>query len=260
MSLQEISLLGLSGIFTLAAPQFLKFREKMSKNSKPETYSKREVIKFTVFNMTLNAAAYFGFMLIFLGIITKPGVNLDLPIYLVAAFFLLASGITFYGCGIYMTSVIIETLTPNTFRKTPELRRQLLATHLFHGPISHIIIFSGFIVSGALLAILDLATGTSADSFSRLLLISGALLGLSVGYAQITNGTAPFHTITGIVCVAVLFFVDQFQNWKFTSSPVGIYMVGFFVTFLLLNTYYFNFHWKWKNLWGRAGYREYKQP
>jgi len=258
MSLQEISLVSLSGIFTLAAPQFLRFRERMSKDSKPETYSKKSVIRFTAFNLFLNSLAYFGFMLIFLSIITKPGITFDIPLFLAAAFFLLSSGVTFYGCGIYMTAVIIDTLTPKHVRNAPHLRKQLLATNLFHGPVSHIIIFSGFIVSGALLAILDLSTVPTPDSLPKLVLFSGAILGLSMGYAQITNGTAPYQTVTGIVCIIALFLLDKFGNWKFTSSPMGIYMIGFFVTFLLLNLYYFNFHWKWKNLWNRSGYREYK--
>lgn len=258
MSIQEISLVSLSGIFALAAPPFLRFRERMSKNSKPETYSKKSVIKFTTLNIFINSLAYFGFMLIFLSIITKPGIVFDLQLFLTAAFFLLASGITFYGCGIYLTAVIIDTLTPIRVRNTPNLRKQLLATSLFHGPISHIIIFSGFIVSGALLAALDLSTGPTPDALPKLVLVSGAILGLSMGYAQITNGTAPYQTVTGLICVAALFLLDKIGNWKFTESPMGIYMVGFFVTFLLLNVYYFNFHWKWKNLWGRAGYRAYK--
>src|SRR3990172_2097496 len=176
MALQELSLVGLSGIFAIAAPQFLRFREKMSKNSNPETYSKKQVIRFTALNIFLNSFAYFGFMLIFLSIITKPDVVFTFPLYLTSAFFLLAAGVTFYGCGIYLTSVIIDTLTPKEARKTPELRKQLLATTMFHGPISHIIIFSGFIVSGALLAMLDLSTGPTLDTLPRYILVSGAIL------------------------------------------------------------------------------------
>lgn len=258
MSLQEISLVGLSGVFTLAAPPFLRFRERMSKNSKPENYSKKSVVKFTAFNIFINSLAYFGFMLIFLSIITKPGIVFDLELYLTAAFFLLASGITFYGCGIYLTAVIIDTLTPKHLRNSPPLRKQLLATSIFHGPISHVIIFSGFIVSAALLAALDLSTGPNPVALSKLVLVSGAILGLSMGYAQITNGTAPYQTVTGIVCIVALFVLDNLENWKFTQSPMGIYMIGFFITFILLNIYYFNFRWKWKNLWSRGGYRAYK--
>lgn len=257
MALQELSFVGMSGIFALAAPYYLRFRAKMSKHSKPETYSKRQILRFTTVNLTLNAMAYFGFMLIFLSIITKPNVTFSLPIYLISAFFLLAAGITFYGSGMYMASVVIETLTPEIAKKSEDFKRQFLSINLFHGPISHIVIFSGFIVAGVLLALLDLATGPTLESIPRLILASGAILGLSMGYAQITNGTAPYHTITGIVCIIAIFIVDQYEKWEFTSSPVGIFMIGFFVTFMLLNLYYFTFRWKWKNLWSRSGYREY---
>ena len=257
MALQEISLVGLSGVFAIAAPPFLRFRERMSRNASPKTYTKKDVMRFTAFNIFINSLAYFGFMLIFLSILRKPNVVFSLPLYLVSAFFLLAAGITFYGSGVYMTSVIIDTLTPKEVRKNPKLRKQLLATHLFHGPISHIIIFSGFIISGVLLTILDLSTGPTLDSLPKLILVSGAILGFFMGYAQITNGTAPYQTITGLFCVVALFILDKFENWKFTSSPLGAYLIGFFITFLLLNIYYIAFQWKWKNLWGRAGYREY---
>lgn len=249
--------MGLSSLFAIATPPFLRFRERMSRNANPKTYTKKDVMRFTAFNIFINSFTYFGFMLIFLSILKKPNVVFTLPLYLISAFFLLAAGITFYGSGIYMTSVIIDTLTPKEVRKNLKLRKQLLATHLFHGPISHIIIFSGFIVSGALLTILDLSTGPTLDSLPKLILVSGAILGLFMGYAQITNGSAPYQTITGLFCVAALFILDKFENWKFTLSPLGAYMIGFFITFLLLNLYYIIFQWKWKNLWGRSGYREY---
>lgn len=259
MSLQEASLVSLSSVFTLAAaPSFLYYRKRMSKDKKPENHSRRNIAKFTAFNLALNSLAYTGYMVVFLGIITKPGVTYSFPIILVATLFLLAAAITFYGCGIYMTAVIIETLTPQQLRKVPYFKRQFTATNMFHGPISHILIFSGFLVAGALLCVLDLMTGPSLDSIPRIFLISGAILGLSMGYAQITNGSAPFHTVTGIVCVIALFVLDKIEGWKFTSSPVGVYMIGFIVTFLVLNLYFFTFHWKWKNLWHRSGYREYQ--
>ncbi len=250
--------MGLSSIFAIAAPPFLRFRERMSRNASPKTYTRKDVIRFTTFNVFINSLAYFGFMLIFLSIIRKPHVIFSLPLYLISALFLLSAGITFYGSGIYMTSVIIDTLTPKEVRKNEKLRKQLLATHLFHGPISHIIIFSGFIISGVLLTILDLSTGPTLDSLPKLILVSGAILGLFMGYAQITNGTAPYQTITGLFCVVALFILDKFENWRFTLSPLGAYMIGFFITFLLLNIYYIAFQWKWKNLWGRAGYRDWK--
>lgn len=257
MSLQEISLLTLSGLFTVVSPTFLYYRKRMSKNSKPENYSKRRILEFTGFNMAINSVAYFSFMLVFLGIITKPGVVFTVPLVLLSAFFLLAAAVTFYGCGMYIASVIIDIYTPRQLRKIPYLRRQAIATDIFHGPISHIIIFSGFIIAAVLLCILDLMTGPTLDSIPRLLLIGGAILGLSMGYAQIVNGTAPYQTITGIVSVIALVFLDWLQGWKFTGSPVGIYMIGFIITFLFLNIYYITFHWKFHNIWTRSGYREY---
>ena len=128
---------------------------------------------------------------------------------------------------------------------------------MFHGPISHIIMFSGFIIAAALLSILDLMTGPTLESIPRLLLISGVIMGLSMGYAQIVNGTAPYHTITGIISAIALVILDRIEGWKFTASPMGIYMIGFTATFLILNAYYFTFHWKWINIWGRSGYGEY---
>lgn len=257
MSLQEISLVSLSGLFTIASPAFLYYRKRMSKHAKPETYSKKRILEFTTFNMTITSVAYFGFMLVFLGIITKPNIVINIPLILLSAFFLLAAGVTFYGCGIYITSVIIDTFTPKHFRKLPYLRRQTVATDMFHGPISHVIMFSSFIIAAALLSILDLMTGPTLDSIPRLLLVSGAIMGLSMGYAQIVNGTAPYQTITGILSAIALILLDWLRGWKFTGSPVGVYMMGFIITFLVLNIYYITFHWRWQNLWNRSGYREY---
>ena len=257
MSFQEISLVSLSGIYALAAPVFLYYRKRMSKKKNPQDHSKKRILEFIAFNLALNSVAYFGFMLIFLEIITKPGITFTIPLLLLSAFFLLATGITFYGSGIYITSVITDTFTPKQLRKIPYLRRQSIAIDMFHGPISHIIMFSGAIVAGALLCILDLTTGPTLDSLPRLLLVSGAIMGLSMGYSQITNGTAPYQTITGIVSVIALFVLDKLQGWEFTSSPIGVYMIGFILTFVLLDIYFITFHWKFQNLWGRSGYREY---
>jgi hypothetical protein len=257
MSLQEISLVSLSSGFAIAAPSFLYFRKKMSKEKEPSKHSRNRIIRFTAYNLILNSLAYFGFMLVFLGIISKPGVTMNLPLVFASTCFLLASAITFYGCGIYITAVITETLTPQEFRKMPYFKRQFTVTNMFHGPISHTIIFSGFIVAGALLCILDLMTGPTIDSIPRLLLVGGGIMGLSMGYSQIINGSAPYHTVIGIVSVVGLYVLDRVEGWKFTSSPVGIFMIGFFVAFLLLNIYTIIFRWKGKNIWGRSGYREY---
>lgn len=257
MSLQELSLVALSGAFSLAAPSFLYFRRKMSKEKAPEKQSRKRILRFTAFNLILNSLAYFGIMLTFLSVITKPGVIMTPTLTIISTFFLLAGAVTFYGCGMYITAVITETLTPQQFRKLPYFRRQFIATNMLHGPVSHTIMFSGFIVAGALLVILDMITGTPLESLPRLFLVCGALLGLSMGYAQIVNGSAPFHTITGIISVIALVILDRFNDWKFTGSPIGVYMMGFLITFLILNIYTIMFRWKWKNLWNRSGYREY---
>lgn len=258
MSLQEISLVGLSGLSTFGAPFFLYFRKKMSREKQPSKHSRNRILKFIAYNLIFNSIAYLGFILTFLNVLTKPGLVISTPIIVVSTLFLAASAISFYGCGIYITAVIIETLTPPEFRKIPYLKRQFVATNMFHGPVSHTIMLSGYIVAFSLLCILDLMTGTTLSSLPRLFLISGALLGLSVGYAQITNGSAPFHTITGILSVVALIILDRLEGWKFTSSPIGVYMIGFLITFLLLNLYTIMFRWKLQNLWGRSGYREYK--
>ena len=258
MSLQEISLVGLSSLFTVAAPYFLYFRKKMSREKDPAKHSRSRIFKFISYNLLINSVAYIGFMVTFMSILSKPHVAIQSPyVIILSTLFLIAAAISFYGCGMYITAVIIETLTPPQFRKVPYLKRQFTVTNLFHGPVSHTLMFSGYIVAFALLCILDIVTGPSLSSIPRLFLISGALLGLSVGYAQITNGSAPFQTITGILSALALIILDRVEGWKFTESPVGIYMIGFITTFLILNLYYFTFHWKWKNIWHRSGYREY---
>jgi len=257
MSLEEISLVGLSGLSAFGVTFFNRFRNRMSRDKEPSKHSRNRILKFIAFNLILNAVAYIGFILTFLNVFTKPGIVITTPIILVSALFLISSAITFYGCGIYITAVILETLTPPGFRKLPYLSRQFKVTNMFHGPISHTIMFSGYIIAFSLLCVLDLMTGPSISSIPRLFLISGALLGLSAGYAQISSGNAPFQTITGVLSVIALVILDQVEGWKFTQSPIGIYMIGFFITFLFLNVYTIVFRWKGKNIWSRSGYREY---
>jgi hypothetical protein len=219
----------------LGVPGYIFFRERMVKKPLHQrSHSGRRVVKLTAINFVLNLMAALYFTSFFVLILQRTS-YLHNPLLLVQIMiYLIIVWLTFYGNGIYLTSIVLEDFTLPDLRVVKSFKTQFIATHLFHGPISHILIYSGWMSVMLILAIVDSYLKLSIPtSYWPILLVSGGMLGVLFAFGQIYNGTAVYQFMTGTVSSVIIAVILIFNQISLSFVPVAAYFVGFAIAFEL---------------------------
>lgn len=238
----EVLLLLLPAITILGVPVYIFFRERMVRRKKRESDDTRlRVFKITIINMLLNSAVSVYFFLLFIEIF--PRLSILIPgNAIMTIVFMVIMGLTFYGNGIYITSIVLEDYTLPQLRRVPHFKTQFIATHLFHGPISHILIYSGWLLVFFMLAMLEGAsTIPTPMTLTKLLVIGGSITGFAYAVAQIYNGTTPYQFITGTILLAIFLLIGPLEGVVFGYSPMGTFYLSLNILFELTLLGYFAF-------------------
>lgn len=200
----EILLLLLPIILIIGVPAYIFLREKMVKrHEESRDFTKRRVFKLTVSNFSVNSLMFVYFSLLF---VSAAGSNVNYPVIFQLGFlFTMAVCLTYYGNGIYITAIVIENYTVLELRKLDPFRKQFVATHLFHGPISHVLIYAGWLLALFVITLLDMAVSNRANEINAQMLIpAGIIAGLAYVVALIYNGTAPYLLIVALSMLFIL--------------------------------------------------------
>lgn len=254
MSTSEILLLGIPIILLVTIPIYSIIRERMT-GSGPirfirawmagkkvdikstlwmpakKDFSRKRVFKLTFANLLLNTVAT---ALSFALLLETTPLTLSLTTGQISLILLLFFTIclTYYGNGIYVTSVVIEAYTLLEIRKLSAFKTQFVGTHLFHGPISHIFIYSGWIVVFLLLALLDLSGSKLTPIVSGMVFLAAATIsGGAYGLAQIINGTAFFQVITGLIALIIFCGEMIWRPVNLWEHPIALYFLILIFTF-----------------------------
>lgn len=144
----------------------------------------------------------------------------------------MSAGATFYGNGIYITSIILEAYTLPQVQRIREYRTQFIATHLFHGPISHVLIYSGWPIAMFFLSLLELG-GSDVNYPVLILSIGGMATAIAYSFGQIYNHTYQFQMLTNtILGIALLIFFGS-------GGPIYTYSLIFTITSAIVLWCYF---------------------
>lgn len=224
MGLNSIILLIFSLGITVGTPIYIFFREKMGNRTiQTSDFSKQRVFKLTTINFFLNGLAglvLLGILLNLLAVIE----SFEIYQNVLALLFLVSAGATYYGNGIYITSIMLEAYTLPQLQKIKEFETQFIATHLFHGPISHFLIYSGWPLAMFFLALLELTSLQPTNLFGFLLIIGGITTAITYSIGQIYNHTYPYQMITNAVLgIILLLFFPVTKH----MGPVYIYSLTF---------------------------------
>lgn len=229
-------LLTLPLAITVGVPLYIFFRNSMVKKEKEEKdFSRRRVLRLTSINLALNslAAAYFLVMYAVLSL----GTTID-PLGLSFAACLFFSILfTFYGNGIYITSIVLEAYTMPQLRRIDYFKTQFIATHLFHGPISHILIYSGWLTALYFSSLVNIINPTLPVQVWPLL-VGGLTTGVAYAVGQIYNKTAPYQFITGLILTTSLSLVLVLGKYDLSQLPVAAFFLTTgvsYVTVLLVD-------------------------
>lgn len=249
MTLMDLELLVIlfSLIYCVAIPVYLLYREKMTgsgildyfagffpkqyqrlslnNHKRKQDYGKKRILKLTAFNLLGNSvlAAFAVLVLLIINPIYSP---LSWGLILVT-FFLIC--LTYYGAGIYITTIVIEAYTKISLRRIYSFKTQFLGISLFHGAVSHFFVCAGWIGVIAVLGIMDFLVGVPKTVQSPILVIGcGAAFALFTSIGQVVNKTAMVQlfsaTITYLIFFAVLIL---------TSSQLSTHTMGMFAASIL---------------------------
>jgi hypothetical protein len=192
-------------------------------------YTYRRVVTLTLTNIAVISTVYLFFQLMFISVLHFQFPYSSFSIF-ISILFLLASGITFYGCGIYITSIVLEAYTLPRLKKQNAFKTQFIATRLFHGPISHFLIYSGFIFAFFLLAILELFSPFVMEPHPLVSLL-GLPIGIIYALAQIYNKTYRYQLVVSLFCLFIFLILrTQIQH----SGTLSMYFLLFSVAFVIV--------------------------
>lgn len=231
MTLTELWLWACSITLIIFTPIYFFFRGKMNrKKLYLSNYSKKRVVKLTLINIIIHILSFLLFLSIYFTLMSKVSV-FNYEYLVISVMLFLIYGLIFYGGGIYITSIVLEAYTIPELTKSEFFKTQFLAIKLFHHPISHFLVFSGWMLIFLLLAVLDSAIGHSSITHTKTLVLLGSITGFVYAYQQIKNGTAVFQIPTGIFCMLLLLLNFQLRHIGITSTSLGTYFIAFISLF-----------------------------
>lgn len=238
MLLHELLLFTLTILIFFGVPLYAFFRRRMVGSQSVQIHNRRRVVKLTVTNILLNSIVYLILILILISLLHKSQFFDPFVLALIPAF-LLVSGLTFYGNGIYITSIVLEAYTLPGLKRLNQFKTQFIATHLFHGPISHILIYSGYMIAFLLLTFLDFLTGPGTPNLAPYVLISGLIVGIVYAYGQVVNGTIIYQFLTGLGNLIIFDFVFNTRSIRLTDFTLASYFYSFSISFIMSAIIYF---------------------
>jgi hypothetical protein len=233
MLLEEILLLVFSSALIIVAPTYIFLREKMVKKPlSKRKHTHKRIIKLTTINFLLNflAALYFTSLLI---IVLQRSHFVLTPLLIgLSLLYLISIWVTFYGNGMYITTIMLEDFTLPELREVTSYKTQFIATRLFHEPISHILIFGGWLTVFLILSIMDMSLQSpTPSSYLPLIVMTGIITGFFFAFAQIANGTAIYQFVTGTIIVGIHTVFLTFYPAEFSLSPITSYFLSLITTF-----------------------------
>ena len=148
----------------------------------------------------------------------------------------------------YVSAIVIEAFTQPELRKQKSFKTQFIATDLFHGPISHIIIYSGYVIALFLLSIIELLIENKASIPPIVMIICGIIAGMIYCITQNFNGTIRFQFRTSLatLCLFMFFYVSRSLESMFDYS-LTTFFIFFSITFIAASLMYYTFEKKTKN-------------
>ncbi len=230
MGLAEVMLLVLSVGVVAGVPAYIYLRNSMvKKQSGKEDYSQKRVIKLTSINLLLNSVVAGFFFVIFSNLLQRVTL-LSLDVIIFALLFVFMTCLTFYGNGIYITSIVLEAYTLPQLRKISYFKNQFIAIQLFHGPISHILVYSGWMWAMFMLVPLSLA-GVPVSSLPLLIFfLGGWIVGAAYAGAQIYNGTSAYQLISGVL-ILILTLSIMITSHPRSASSIPVFLASFLSIF-----------------------------
>lgn len=226
------SFIVLTLVYSVGFPFYNRYRSKM-KAKVTQKFSTIKIFKHVAINQVLNL-----FILLFLfsnlewmlrGSLDH-GTNV-----LFLILFITSISTASFGSGMYVTSIIIDSYTLPRLRKYVEFKVQFIAEHLFHGVLSHSLVYCSYISSFLFLSLYEISIPLRLSDSNNLLLFAGMVFGFAFAVSQIQIDTHLYPFMAAVIaCIIMAIVVKGFQinvlDFRFSS-----YYLGFLTGEILTN-------------------------
>ena len=235
MQLHEMLIIILTGGILIGTPLYIYFRTQMIKST--GEFHKKRILKITAINLVLMISVYLFFLAILLSILYQQEGIISYTNLIVAGITLIVLGICFYGNGIYITSIVIEAFTPLDLKKSKSFNIQDNVIHLFHGPISHTLIYSGYIIIFFLFSIME-KNSNPTTSLLYTMVVCGIITGIMYTIAQSFNGTILYQFITSLSIFVIVITRYGTNIISVFNYSLQTFFFFFLVSFLITSSVY----------------------
>jgi hypothetical protein len=228
--------------------------EATHKDQQVEYYSKTRIAKIAFINVVLTISALVYISAIFLSIVLRSSTFIPINVATISILltYFITSLLVAYGSGLYIISIIKEQFTTKSLRLHPEYRILYITNQFFHGPVSHVYIYSGGLVLFFLISLfemLDLNLYIPSVKEIVIYIISGVFAGSTLLAAQINNLTwkhqMPYMcSILFIYLFTIIYFPIDILKHPFniffliTSSITGFGLLFKHIIFKVLKQIY----------------------
>jgi hypothetical protein len=237
---------GLSLFSLLIIPTYFIARSKMAKSAfvgdpPPSYYSKQRITKIATLNFLLVflSLTYITILMFSIKMHSSDWLLFSTTDVLLFILFFLFCCLICYGAGMYIISIIKEQFTTKSLETHPEYKILFLTNLYFHGPISHVLIFSGGFMLFLLMALLEIAHPINAvpNFYAYFYVINGVIFGVLILASQILNQTWK-HQFPWMFTIYTLYLVILGSGViEFEVMPFNLFFTifGFVLSFGLLS-------------------------
>lgn len=218
-------------------PAFFYFRHKMThqpdKDHPVKFYTKSRVWHITLLIFSFMIVVTIMCFILFFSIKYRNyHFAMEFPELLLLGLFFSVWLLVAFGSGMYLSGILVEQYTMKELRTDPEFKKLKTAIKLFHGPISHVFIYSGGL--GLLLVISFLEFFNPAKFLEPIVIFQYIAVGIVFGtiyfISQIRNKTWK-HQLPGffIILVIDLIFIGANID-RIQRLPFSIFVLTMLIT------------------------------
>lgn len=239
MTVDFLMLVSLTFTAVLGVPFYIYFREKMLQGKRNNhSYGRKRLIKLVLINIFLIVCTTVQFLGILIGILLR-NKNYDMHTWFLVSLFIFSIFIVFYGAGMYTTSIGIETHTKSSLRKHKSFLTQFSATQLFHRPLSHTLVYGGYVIALFILSLLDFTIPNKINTFDTYTLIGlGATTGAFFTVGQIYSRAYLYQFIVVILCTSILSILITVFKINFTNFSILPFFFSYCIVYTVAITFY----------------------
>lgn len=230
----------LSLAFTILSgiPLYLYFRKKMSQRKIKYIKVEKRVVKLTLINIILTLIITVQLLGIFINVLLRKN-SYDMPTIILSIFFITTGYLIFYGAGMYITSIVIEDYVKSAFEKNKSLFIPLQVIKLFHGPLSHILLYCGCLFALLELSLLDYIRPAMLDSSAiPIPIILGLLGGIFWTACAIASKTYRYQLVVVIFCIVLLGSLSIWQGINIILFPIYSFFFNVCIAFIISFVFY----------------------